>query len=93
MCMLNKRAHILFDQQLWSLIVNLAKEESTSAGKLIRTAVAEKYTKQDDLGRIQKTVSQIRAFREKYGKKLAGKKDTTLIIRTIRNKRYGSNYL
>lgn len=45
MHMLTKRTNILFDEELWRILVQLAKLNNTSVGKLIRDAVADKYTK------------------------------------------------
>ena len=43
MCMLTKRAQILFDEDLWKYLVELAKAKSLSVGELIRNAVEAKY--------------------------------------------------
>ena len=39
--MLNRRADILFDKDLWKKIVSFAKSKNISAGELIRRAARE----------------------------------------------------
>ena len=41
--MLNRRTNILFDDQLWDQLSNLAKNRKTSVGELVRNAVTEHY--------------------------------------------------
>jgi len=41
--MLTKRANILFDQELWSKLSIVAKQEQTSVGDLVRKAVIKIY--------------------------------------------------
>lgn len=43
MYMLTKRAQILFDEDLWKYLVELAKSKNLSVGELIRDAVEAKY--------------------------------------------------
>jgi hypothetical protein len=87
--MLTKRTQILFDQQLWTNLMQLAKEKNTSIGELVRNAVRKQYSKDEKQERIEKAVENIFRFREKYGKKLAKGKDSAQIIREMRNTRYG----
>ena len=46
MCMLNKRAQILFDQSLWQTLVDISNTKEVSIGQLVREAVGEKYQKE-----------------------------------------------
>jgi len=41
--MLTKRTNILFDEEMWSRLKTLAKNQKTTVGKLIRNAVKETY--------------------------------------------------
>lgn len=88
MCMLIKRTQILFDKELWNTLVELAKEKKTSVGELVRRAVREKYEEDKLLNKRKKAVEAIRAFRKKYGKKLAKGEDSVTIIRRMRDTRY-----
>lgn len=93
MCMLIKRTHILFDKELWNTLVGLAKEKKTSVGELVRIAVREKYEEEKLLEKRKKAVEAILAFRKKYGKKLGKGKDSTAIIRKMRDERYGQSHI
>ena len=90
MCMLNKRTQILFDKELWQILVDLAKAKKTSVGELVRAAVREKYEEEKLLNKRKEAVEAIIAFRKKYGKKLAKGEDSVTIIRRMRDIRYGS---
>lgn len=57
--MLIKRAHILFDVHLWTILTSLAEAKKTSVAKLVRDAVAEKYTRQDELATRRKAIDNI----------------------------------
>jgi hypothetical protein len=54
-----KRAHILFDIQLWTILTTLAEARKTSVAKLIREAVAEKYAREDELSTRRKAIESI----------------------------------
>lgn len=41
--MLTKRTNILFDEELWNLLVALAAKQKTSVGDLVRTATRKVY--------------------------------------------------
>ena len=64
--LLSKRTNILFDQQLWNHIVSIAKQENTSVGKLIRTAVKEKYANHNQLTERAKAIDEILALKKQY---------------------------
>jgi len=59
MCMLNKRVHLLFDNQLWTMLLSLAEAKKTSVAKLVRDAVAEKYIKESELATRRKAIESI----------------------------------
>ena len=56
MCMLTKRTNILFDENLWRKLAELAKAQKTSIGQLIREAVTEKYYQNQKLDRRMKAI-------------------------------------
>ena len=41
--MLTKRTNILFDEELWNLLVTLAVKQKTSVGDLVRSAARKVY--------------------------------------------------
>ena len=88
--MLNKRTQILLDDDLWGILIDLAKRKDTSVGELIRVAIKEKYKEEKLLQQRKEAVRAILSFREKYGKKLAKGEDSTMIVRKMRNERYGN---
>lgn len=63
--MLNKRAHILFDEEMWRKLVSLAAAQNASIGELIRDAVQEKYDYKVDLERRRQAVDAILKIRPK----------------------------
>ena len=89
-CMLIKRTQILFDKELWNTLVGISKRESISVGELVRRAVKEKYEADKLLQKRREAVKGILDFRKKYGKELAKGEDSTIIIRRMRDTRYGS---
>lgn len=74
--MLNKRAHILFDQGLWDKLLKMAKEENTSVGEVVRSAVEEKLSKEEEAERRIKAIDSIL----KHRKRLKGKVDYKALI-------------
>ena len=63
--MLTKRTNILFDEQLWEHLIELAREQKVSVGELVRTAVKEYYDlTQDTKQRIQNACHSIEAKRK-----------------------------
>lgn len=90
MGMLTKRTQILFDEQLWNTLVQIAKTKNTSVGQLVRSAAREKYEEDNLLQKRKKAVEKILSFSRKYGKQLAKGEDSTSIIRRMRDTRYGS---
>lgn len=57
--MLNKRVHMLFDNQLWTMLSSLAQAKKTSVAKLVREAVSEKYIKESELAARRKAIESI----------------------------------
>ena len=91
--LLNKRTNILFDQQLWNHLMQIAKVKHTSVGELVRIAVRKQYAEEERQERIEKAVENILAFRKKHGKRLAIGEDSTTLIRKMREQRYGKDHL
>lgn len=54
--MLTKRTNILFEEDTWLQLTELAKKEKTSVGNLVRTAVQFQYLQQENTkkARIQR---------------------------------------
>lgn len=48
MCMLTKRANILFEEKSWKKLSDRARREKTSVGKLVRKAVEKAYSETED---------------------------------------------
>ena len=88
--MLTKRTQILFDENLWNTLVEIAKKGSTSVGELVRRAVKEKYEEERLMEQRKKAVEDIIAFAKKHAKELSKGEDSTKIIRRMRDTRYGS---
>jgi hypothetical protein len=91
--MLTKRTQILFDQQLWNNLTYIAQEKNISVGQLVRSTLKEKYGNEKKLLKRRQAIKGIFAFRKKYGAKLAKGEDSTLIIRKMREERYGKSHL
>ncbi len=91
--MLTKRTNILFDEQLWTSLMQLAKEKRTSVGELVRNAVRKQYSEDRKQERIEKAVENILKFRKQHGKSLAKGEDSTVLIRKMREQRYGKDHL
>lgn len=85
--MLTKRAHILFDQQLWNQLVQAAEEKQISVGKLIRIAMQEKYQKEDFLSQRAKAINRILALKKQYKSKSVNKESTVELVKRMRDER------
>ena len=70
MCMLNKRVHVLFDNQLWTMLLNLAEAKKTSVAKLVRDAVKTAYVKDAELEERRKVIEEIERIRPHLKSKL-----------------------
>lgn len=70
MCMLNKRVHILVDQELWSKLTKLAKAENMSVGEVIRETVKEKVADKELLERRKKAIASTLKHRKVFKGKI-----------------------
>lgn len=57
MCMLNRRVQLLFDKDLWNLVVKSSKSQNISAGEFIRRAIREYIDKQKKVQGEEKPTS------------------------------------
>ncbi len=85
--MLIKRAHILFDQQLWNQLLQKAEEKETSVAQLVRTAVEEKYQKENFLSERAKAINKILALKKQYKTKSVKKESIVELVRQMRKER------
>lgn len=69
-CMLTKRTQILFDENIWKKLTQLARAQTTSVGQLIREAVKEKYLKEADFVRQRETLEEIERIRPRLAQKI-----------------------
>jgi hypothetical protein len=74
MCMLNKRTQILFDQSLWQMLLELAKNKKISIGQLVREAVKERFDKEYVLEQREKAIESTLSNRLLSKKKIDYKK-------------------
>lgn len=91
--MLTKRAQILFDQTTWKQATTLAKEQQSSIGHVVRTAIQKVYADKQKAQEVQKIVEKILTFRKKHGKNTKHSFDSATIVRQMRDQRYGKNHL
>ena len=61
--MLNRRVHVLFDKDMWNMLVRLAKSQNISYGELIRRAVKEELEKNKELIVEKRSMSFNRLFK------------------------------
>lgn len=87
MYMLIKRAHILFDQQLWNQLVQKADEKQTSVAQLVRVAVEEKYQKENFLSERARAINKILALKKQYKTKPVKKESAVELVRRMRDER------
>lgn len=85
--MLDKRAHILFDQQLWNQLVQAAEEKQISVGQLVRIAMEEKYQKENFLSQRAKAINKILALKKQYKAKSVNKENVVELVRRMREER------
>ncbi|MBI2596002.1 hypothetical protein HYW46_04695 [Candidatus Daviesbacteria bacterium] len=71
--MLNKRAQILFDKELWNILEKLANEKNLSIGELVRKAVKKQYLDEAKFEKrskaIQRTLDRRLIFKGKINYK------------------------
>ena len=65
MCMLNKRTHILLDENLWFQLMTLAKAQNISVGELVRKAIKEAYFGENKKEKMAKAMETILKTRKK----------------------------
>lgn len=70
MCMLNVRAQILFDEELWRTLHRLSKTKKTSISSLVRNAVKKTYMKLEELETRRKAIEEIERIRPHFKGKL-----------------------
>lgn len=63
--MLTKRTNILFNEELWGILVKIAQVNDTSVGELIRQAVSEKYQETVNLEKRRQAIENILKIRPK----------------------------
>ena len=63
--MLTKRTNILFDPELWNLLVAQSQTEKLSIGELVRKAVVKTYVSDEIQERRSKAIQRILAIRKK----------------------------
>lgn len=61
--MLSKRTNILFDDELWAVLLAQSKIENSSVGELVRRAVVDKYSKKEAIARRKEIFEQILRIR------------------------------
>lgn len=64
--MLTKRTNILFSEDIWSQLVELAASKKTSVGQLIREAVEDKYDKATELSERRELLEEIERIRPHF---------------------------
>lgn len=69
MCMLNKRAHILFEEDEYKLLNLLAAEKGSSVGELVRIAVKHVYVepREKQFSDRQKGFDRLKQWQKKIG--------------------------
>ena len=85
--MLNKRTHILFDEQLWNQLVQAAKEKQTSVGELVRTSMREEYGEGKVLSARAKAIDKILELKKHYKTKAVKKESVVELVRRMREER------
>lgn len=63
--MLTKRTNILFNKELWAVLLAQSKEEKSSVGELVRRAVSDRYTQKDVIARRKDAFEQVLRIRPK----------------------------
>lgn len=64
--MLNKRTQILFSQELWESLSNLAEDKGTSVGQLVRQAVEESYFSKGVNEKARRAIEKIMVIRPHF---------------------------
>ena len=61
--MLTKRTNILFDNDLWDLLISVARREKKSVGDVVRQAVVKVYKADNLIEKRKNAFETIRKFR------------------------------
>lgn len=77
--MLHKRANILFTQDHWDTLSEIARSKKTSVGFLVRDAVSQVYLANSDLSGRQKAIADIKKLRSTVAHSFSTKEIRTLI--------------
>lgn len=86
-CMLTKRTNILFEEKTWKELSKIAENQNTSIGKLVRSAVEEKYLHDSDLQRRREAFDRIIKMKEDYKRKNPHPKKKESVISMVRRMR------
>jgi len=70
MCMLTKRTHILFEENLFKKLAQIARIQKKSVGQLIREAVREKYMENEKFAKRSKAIDSTLKHRTIFKKKI-----------------------
>ncbi len=68
--MLTKRTNILFDDTLWTKLVQVAKKEKTSVGGLVRKTLSDKFMQEESFEKRKKAIEEIEKIRPHFKGKL-----------------------
>lgn len=61
--MLNRRTHILFDDETLEILTTIAQQKQISVGNVVRQAVKQLYMKSDTVARERKKRAYIKLLR------------------------------
>ena len=61
--MLTKRTNILFENELWDLLVGVARREKSSVGEVVRRAVKKVYSGDEIIEKRKKALETIKRIR------------------------------
>lgn len=87
MYMLTKRANILFTENVWEQLTSRARGQKTSVGELVRNAVEEKYSLEQEFENRQRAFNEIMKMRQKYRKSQLNKKKKESVVALIKRMR------
>ena len=68
--LLTKRAQILFDEQFWNKLVQVAESQGTSVGEVIRRILKDKFGGEVEIEAKKKTLEEIERIRPHFKGKL-----------------------
>ncbi len=91
--MLTRRTNILFEEETWDKLNKIAQKKKLSIGEIVRNAVKKQLSDERKDEQIPEAIASIVRFRQIHGKTLAKGEDSAIIIRRMRDQRYGRNPL